>query len=330
MLLVIWLCPALARAQIPLPMDDGMPVRVAPSLLVDRVTDINDRDNSFTAEISLAVEWTDGRLAFDPVAEARDAREYLNEAATAELAKSWSPRIEVVNLAEPARLLSTTLVVRYNGRVRLTRHMAARTRMEFDLSDYPFDRQALTWQIASAEYGREAVVLVTEPARLPPGLVIKGWAPERITQATVERPGITGRPFSTVLAGLVVDRQSYVAVTQIFLPYLAIMFLPLICLFNVGPNTPMQLFTALLALLTLNFKIVLEEPVIASVSNAVVDGMWMGYFYIGLSLLLALTVMRPADERRLSDTMLEVRQYCKWGPPVVFLVTVAGRVAAAA
>ncbi len=316
-------------AGIPLPTDDGMPVRVAPKLRVDRVMEISNRDNSFTAEIEFSVEWSDSRLAFDPVAEARDAREYLNEAANAQLSRIWNPQIEIVNLAESPRIISTTLTIRSTGRVRLSRRMIARTSKEFELADFPFDRQTLTWQIASAVHGRESVVLVTEPAKLPPGLLIKGWAAERLTQTTVERPGITGRPFSTVLLGLVVDRESYVSVTQIFLPYLAIMFLPLICLFNVGPNTPTQLFTALLALLTLNFKIVLEEPVIASVTNSVVDAMWMGYFYIGFSLLLALTVMRPPGDRKLSDSLLELRGYCKWGSPITFLVILAGRVAAA-
>ena len=124
-----------------------------------------------------------------------------------------------------------------------------------------------------------------------------------------------------------VDRQSNVAVTQIFMPYMAIIFLPLICLFNVGANTPVQLFTALLAMLTLNFKIVLENPTIASVSNAVADAMWMGYGYIGIALFLAMTVMRAPGDRQLSDFMLELRGYLKWGVPMIFLALLGGRIA---
>ena len=97
---------------------------------------------------------------------------------------------------------------------------------------------------------------------------------------------------------------------------------------SVGSSTPTQLFTALLALLTLNFKVVLEQPTIISVSNSVVDAMWMGYCFIGINLLLAFTVMRacPADAPPLGDLYQELREVLKWVVPVAFLVLVVGRV----
>ena len=80
-------------------------------------------------------------------------------------------------------------------------------------------------------------------------------------------------------------------------------------------------------MLTLNFKIVLENPTIASVSNAVADAMWMGYAYIGIALFLAMTVMRASGDRQLSDFMLELRGYLKWGVPMIFLALLGGRIA---
>lgn len=329
-LLLALLAPSPGHAGLlDLPTDDGVPVRVYPRLITEKISDISDKDNTFSAEISLALQWKDGRLAFDPVVEAREQKEYLNDDARTQLASIWQPQVVVQNAAEAPRTLSTTLIIRSDGTVRLRQRMAIKTRMEFELQDYPFDRQYLTFQLASVVYGRESVMLTNDPVPMPSNLVIKNWQFERLRQESLERLGITGRPFSNLDVSLVVDRQSYVAVTQIFLPYLAIMFLPLISLFNVGGNTPTQLFTALLALLTLNFKIVLEEPVIASVSNSVVDAMWMGYCYIGVVLLLALSVMRAPGDRKIGDFMTEVRGYTKWGPSLIFLTLLGGRIAAA-
>ena len=159
-------------------------------------------------------------------------------------------------------------------------------------------------------------------------LAVKNWLILRTTADIGESASITGRLLSTCILAIEVKRSSLVAVTQIFMPFMAIMFLPLVSLFNVGPASPTQLFTSLLALLTLNFKVVLEQPTIASVSNSVGDSMWMGYCYIGVNLMLIFTVMRlrPADAPPLGDVYQELRGFLKWGVPIGFLTIVGGRV----
>ena len=161
-----------------------------------------------------------------------------------------------------------------------------------------------------------------------PRLSIKSWQVVRTTADIGESASITGRQLSTCLLAVEVKRAASVAVTQIFMPYIAIIFLPLVCLFNVGPNSPTQLFTSLLALLTLNFKVVLEQPTIVSVPNSVVDAMWFGYCFIGVNLMLIFTIMRirTADAPPMGDIYQEARNYLKWGVPLGFLSIVAGRV----
>jgi Neurotransmitter-gated ion-channel ligand binding domain len=314
-------------APVDMPRADGVPVRVTPILSILQLNEINDRDGIVVAEITLQVSWRDSRLAFDPIVEAREQKEFLNDAARAEVSRIWQPQIAILNQIEPPRILSSTLVIRSDGSVRLSERMQVKTRVSIELRDYPFDRQELVWQLGSLTLGREQVALVSEPLRLSRALIIKTWTIARSVQLLTEREGLTGRPFANLDVGLIVDRQSNVAVTQIFMPYMAIMFLPLICLFNVGTNTPVQLFTALLAMLTLNFKIVLENPAIASVSNAVADAMWIGYGYIGIALFLAMTIMRTSSDSQLSDFMQELRAYLKWGIPTLFIALLGGRIA---
>lgn len=316
-------------APLDLPIDDGLPVRVTPSLTADRIIEVNVRDNTFTSEITLALQWKDSRLAFDATTTGLDQREYLNEAARAQLAKMWQPRIALLNQSEPPKTLNSVLVVRADGSVKLTERIFAKARIDWHLEDYPFDRQTLLWQLGSTDFSRESVVLRTGAVVLPPNLLIKNWTPEHTTQAVSETVGMTGRVISGLSTGIVIKRQSSVVMTQVFMPYFAIMLLPMIVLFTVGPNTPTHLFTALLALLTLNFKIVLEEPAVVAVKNAMGDALWMGYCYIGLTLRLALSVMRVVPDTQLSDVMISLRAYLKWWAALTFITLVGGRILSA-
>ena len=57
--------------------------------------------------------------------------------------------------------------------------------------------------------------------------------------------------------------------------------------------------------------------------------MWLGYCYIGLTLRLALTIMRPPGDRKLPDVVTELRLVTKWGGPMIYVAVVCGRVFAA-
>jgi len=327
LLVVLW--PITGRTALTdLPAEEGLPVRVAPRLTVERVLDVNVKDNTFSSEVGLTLQWRDGRLAFDSIATGQDEKEYLNEAAKAQLARMWQPKVALLNQSEPPKSLSALLLVKSDGSVRYTERLLTKARIEWHLEDYPFDRQNLVWQWGSSDYSREAVVLRTGSVEMPSHLVIKNWDPERTIQATAELTGATGRRVTSLTSGIVVKRQPMVVITQVLMPFLAITLLPMIALFTVGPNTPTQLFTALLALLTLNFKIVLEEPAIVSVNNAVGDALSMGYAYIGITVVLALSVMKAVPENTLSDRMIAIRGYLKWWAALTFITLVGGRLLA--
>ena len=329
-LLAGWPGPAAAAAPEPPgpPVDEGLPIRVKPTLRIDQIPEISEKDSLFKGALTLTYVWRDRRLAFDRRATGRDTYEYFNEAAKAKMATIWTPKITIANSTEIPRSLGQILIIRDDGTVQITEKLAASLETAYSFSDFPFDRQKLMVRLASTEFSRE-IVLIRDVTVLPnPKLSIKSWQVLRTTADIGETASITGRQLSTCFLAVEVKRSSSVAVTQIFMPYIAIIFLPLVCLFNVGPNSPTQLFTSLLALLTLNFKVVLEQPTIVSVSNSVVDAMWFGYCFIGINLMLVFTVMRirPADAPPMSDIYQEFRGFLKWGVPIGFLVIVVGRV----
>lgn len=310
------------------PLDGGLPVRVKPAVRVDQITEISEKDSLFKAALTLTYTWHDRRLAFDGRAAGRDRYEFINESARSKAATIWVPKVSIINSIDIPKSLGMILVIRDNGTVQLTEKLIASLEATYILTDFPFDRQRLSVRLASSEFNRETVLL-REPEVIPnTALTIKGWRFLRTTGDTGESLSITGRPMSNFILTVDVKRNGAVAVTQIFLPYLAIIFMPLICLYNVGASSPTQLFTALLALLTLNFKVVLEQPMIVTIGNSVVDAMWMGYCYIGISLILVFTVMRPrpADAPPLGDMARELQHVLKWMLPTLFLAAITGRV----
>ncbi len=310
------------------PVDEGLPIKVKPTIRIDQIPEISEKDSLFKASLTLTYVWRDRRLAFDRRATGRDAYEYFNEAAKAKIATIWTPKITIANSTEIPRSIGQILIIRDDGTVQITEKLAASLSTNYSFADFPFDRQRLIMRLASTEYSREFVLLRDIDVVPNSKLSIKSWQVLRTTVDVGETASITGRQLSTCFLSVEVKRSSSVAVTQIFMPYIAIIFLPLVCLFNVGPTSPTQLFTSLLALLTLNFKVVLEQPTIVSVSNSVVDAMWMGYCFIGINLMLVFTVMRirPADAPPMGDLYQEIRGYLKWGVPVGFLTIVLGRV----
>ena len=310
------------------PSDEGLPIRVKPTIRVDQIPEISEKDSHFKATLTLTYVWQDRRLAFDRRAMGRDSYEFFNEAAKAKIATIWTPKITLGNATETPRPIGQILIIRDDGTIQITEKLAAILETSFSFADFPFDRQKLMIRLASTEFSRE-IVLIRDVAVVPnPRLSIKSWQVLRTTADIGESASITGRQLSTCLLAVEVKRAASVAVTQIFMPYIAIIFLPLVCLFNVGPNSPTQLFTSLLALLTLNFKVVLEQPTIVSVPNSVVDAMWFGYCFIGVNLMLIFTIMRirTADAPPMGDIYQEARNYLKWGVPLGFLSIVAGRV----
>ena len=326
--LMLWGLPAWAAEPPGPPVDDGLPVRVQPTLRVDQIPEISEKESVFRAMLTLTYVWHDRRLSFDRRVTGRDAYEFLNDAARAKMSTVWTPKMAITNASETPRVIGLILVIREDGTVQITEKLAATLETDYALADFPFDRQRLIVRLASMEYSRELVLLRSAEVLPNPRLSIKNWELLRTTADIGESTSISGRQLSTCYLISEVKRASSVAVTQIFMPYLAIIFLPLVCLFNVGAGTPTQLFTALLALLTLNFKVVLEQPTIISVSNSVVDAMWMGYCFIGINLMLAFTVMRarPADAPPLSDLYQEIRSFTKWAVPIGFVILVVGRV----
>jgi hypothetical protein len=151
---------------------------------------VDDKAETFDADLYLTFEWDDARLAHD----GNEEQLFADDAVSERLTSMWSPQIEYVNTAGPT-ITNQSLEIFPSGHVKHTVGLTSTFRANLDLRRFPFDRQMLQVRIQSFLY--EAGKL-----RLVPALQPAGWEHDstyeelRVTGVDVECRdcGLAGRP----------------------------------------------------------------------------------------------------------------------------------------
>jgi len=134
----------LSNAQVtPPPAGDG-PMEVLTGVYLLNLNSVNEKDETFEADVYLQFAWRDPRLAHG----GSEALVYAEEAVEEKLKEIWWPQIEFVNTSEPT-ITNQVLAIYPDGQVGLVFGLTATFRADFDLRRFPFDRQELTIRIQS-------------------------------------------------------------------------------------------------------------------------------------------------------------------------------------
>ena len=80
-----------------MPNPPSSPTVVECAIMILDVVDIDDVNESFTAEILVFAEWDDPRLAFDPEVEGVDMKIFQGDFQFAEVFTGWWPQLLLVN-----------------------------------------------------------------------------------------------------------------------------------------------------------------------------------------------------------------------------------------
>lgn len=111
--------------------------------LID-LTEINDREQLFVADIFVQIEWHDPRLAVDDGVG--------DELRTVALDDIWHPSLTVVNDRGLDILLRQVATVDQQGHVSARQRLAGSLAVDLDLRKFPFDTQRLPIEIVSYQY----------------------------------------------------------------------------------------------------------------------------------------------------------------------------------
>jgi hypothetical protein len=141
---------------------DGDPIRVDVGVFLIDLVDVDELEESFTADFFVRLRWRDPRLSVE-------ARGHALDDCTLELADIWHPDVHPVNLRGVTRERELDVDVMPDGTVQFSERILGEFSAVLDLNEFPFDTHTLRIQLASSEYGPLDVVFAideTETGRM--------------------------------------------------------------------------------------------------------------------------------------------------------------------
>lgn len=342
--LCIWLlvaCWAWAQAE---PPRDNLPVWVSIGLSVGQVSEIQETTGQFSATCDLRLAWRDPRLAFVDSGRGERRREFGGRRALVQLAKMWDPGIEISNL-QGARLaeqvVDQTVWIGSDGQVEWIRRLRGNFGAKYDTSNFPLDRQSLTFDFLSAEYNRHSVLLTTDqssqrfsqgqPADLP------GWRLGRTVFRSDFVSHWNGSTHSSVTACVPAERRAAPYIAPIFTPLTATLLVPMLALwlnrwkhgnFQIEPFELMNITVGgLFATIALTLAIYSSYPFLSSGNNAVGRLFALNFWLLAFSTLVILGLFKTQlSERPLFSPFVahELYRAICWVMPAATLALVLG------
>ncbi|WP_237155366.1 neurotransmitter-gated ion-channel ligand-binding protein [Oryzibacter oryziterrae] len=329
--------PALA-GEVPLPSDVHLPINVHVSLRVLDITDLKETAGEMSASVEYVLRWTDPGRKFDPRAVGRNRQDFVADAATAELDRGWSPKVQIENQIRAPRSQSVALSVESDGSVRLIQRLDADFRVHVDLTPFPFDRQHLSLALVSPRYSSDDVVFIVDDgdrqlSTLSDDLSVNEWTPRSMVLSLERFYGWNSRPFQRLIATAAIDRIWMRYLLQIFVPFFAVVSVSLFLLWapdEVQRDMAGITYSALLALAAISFTFESSYPGSMSVNSPIAFMISIGYFYLILTLVLKLAVKYapyPGKTRYpyLDDEILANMKYTL--PGIFFVICLSSVVA---
>lgn len=126
------------------------PTEVTLRTYVNDILSIHDVDQSFIADVVFRAEWSDPRLRHNQVVACRPANDQI-----------WTPMLQVLNRRSAELIRAPELSVQQDGTVIFLVRTLGEFSFRADLSNFPFDEQALSFKIVTA-YSPDEVRLTAD------------------------------------------------------------------------------------------------------------------------------------------------------------------------
>lgn len=279
-----------ATAQATVPMPPGrMPVKVKVGFFLLNLTGVDEKQETFEADIYLRFRWKDERLKHS----GNQPLFYAEDAAREKLGEIWSPQAEFVNTARP-EITNENLTIMPDGTVDLDMGLSSNFRTDLDLRRFPFDRQRLSVRVTSFTYGADSLVFVADQEKV-------GFEPEstfeglRVTRVTAEEGSHTlagwGETYSEYRAVIDVERNTGFYFWTVFGPVILIFLIScavyLVPPDEIGDRVSICL-TALLACIATQFALSFSLPQISYMT--LIDRLFINtYGFVALNVLIIST-----------------------------------------
>jgi hypothetical protein len=311
-----------------IPINAALPIPVNCALQVIELAKISEQTETFSASISLRLIWQDPRLAFE--VSNIDRYEYSGAEAAAKLEEIWTPEISLDNLAGDPVRDEIGLIIFSDGSVTYIRTLSGEFSNEYNLADFPLDKQLLIFHIASRKYNTSQVMFSQIPddlaySGLQPGVKLAGWQNQtKVRFDSFRFRGWNGAYYPQINASVLVQREPLNIIPVIFVPLFLIFLTAMIPLWADGMGTTDRINSiagSMLALIAFNFTVTLTYPMLGA-DSSVIQIFWVGFGFLWANLLVAMTVLNPFIARYLGDeyAVAEFADFLKWSIPATLVI----------
>ncbi len=321
---LLLLMTAVLRATVPMPPGEK-PVKVTVGFFLVNLTGVDEKAETFEADMYLVFLWKDERLKHN----GPETLFYAEEAARDKLEEIWSPQLEFVNTTKPD-ITNENLEIRPDGSVELAMGLSSKFRVDLDLRRFPLDRQSLAVRVTSFTYGADSLVFVADRERIgfEPESTFEGLRVMKVTaEEVVDNLTNWGETYSEFRAIIDVERNTGFYFWTVFGPVVLI-FLISCAVYLVPPDQIGDrisiCLTALLACIATQFALSFSLPQISYMT--LIDRLFINtYGFVALNVLIISAEMFLA-KRENHRMRRRVNRVFGTIVPIAYLASVAAAV----
>lgn len=320
----------LAQDDIPRWLPPTIPTEVYFDIVIIDIPTFNEREETYTIEGSLLLQWWDERLAFDPDETGVDYKAYHDTEATNQLIKEmWSPVLEFENSRGQRRISNTSLTIESDGSVTYEERFVLTLSTDLDLHEFPFDTQQLQINVASFYYLAEEMVLAEDSqVRFRPGFEMNEWVVVGEPTTSISERAVYGLevteenqlpPLSYGQFTITLKRNAGFYVWKLMVPLLIITSISWAGFWR-KPSVPPRVnmtFSCMLTVVAYNFVVGNSLPRIAYLTR--LDMIFvLTYAYIALAVVESVAASYLDDYGR-NSAALQLDRVSRWLFPVSYI-----------
>jgi hypothetical protein len=322
-----------------IPTGKGLPVEVGVGVFFVELNSFDDTKGEFECTTDVRFTWYDLRLAYDKKEAYRGYKEWRGKEAEAELAKIWSPNVDIVNRMEQlGSYVGHRLRIMPDGKVETITRVAAKYKANVVADRFPFDRQYLMLDMLVREDTTDEVILKfsnedVQWSRISKSASLDSWQPGLVDLDADTLHGWNGDRYARLTASLFVDRKATTGLAPIFIPLVASLLIPLLAIWmNKATEDGFEVeafelanmgIGGLFSVIALSFAIYTSYGVIAGGDNTVTRLFGLNYATLALSLGIVVMLFRYNLAQRWWGRYVheQLFKWLAWAMPVLTLGT---------
>ena len=309
-----------------LPNSDS-PTEVHISFHLQDVDEINDQLETFHLVGFLNLKWFDPRQSFDPEKIGVTEKIYQGNYQFNELAPSWYPQIEIVNISGELEEQSVLMRVKPDGSCNLTQSINVLVKSRLILNRYPFDSQQLKVIFKILGYNNKEVVFITDSNSITSNselIRIPQWDLTALS-ASVQK---LKTPYSKIndvsscaVFNLDVERKSFFMVRLIIIPLTLIVFLSWSVFWMGQSSLGDRMSVSFVGILTAVTYQVLVAEILPQISYYTLIHSFLGINFMVMCLTVMINLIVGAyDKKGNQEAGDKLDSICRWAFPIVYII----------